>query len=70
MRPYSIETPPVRFGIDVLVCPECEGRCRVIACIDDPVVIRKILTHLGVPATSIQLHPARGPPQLEFVDAV
>ena len=58
------------FGIDVLACPQCEGRCRVIACIDDPVVIRKILTHLGLPATGVQLHPARGPPQLEFADAV
>jgi hypothetical protein len=47
------------FGIDVLACPQCEGRCRVIACIEDPVVIRKILTHLGLPATGIQLHPAR-----------
>ena len=42
----------------------------IIACIEDPVVIRKILTHLGLPATGIQLHPARGPPQLDFVDAV
>ncbi len=58
------------FGIDVLVCPECEGDCRVIACIDDPAVIRKILEHLGRPSGGIELHPARGPPQLEFVDAV
>ena len=58
------------FGIDVLVCPECQGHCRVIACIDDPAVIRKILEHLGRPSTGAHLHPARGPPQLEFVDAV
>ena len=58
------------FGIDVLVCPECEGDCRVIACIDDPAVIRKILEHLGRPSGGVELHPARGPPQLEFVDAV
>ena len=60
------------FGIDVLRCPECSGQCRVIACIDDPDVIRKILRHLGLPTQGTTLHPARGPPdrQLEFVDAV
>ncbi len=60
------------FGINVLTCPECSGQCRVIACIDDPDVIRKILRHLGLPTQGVHLQPARGPPdrQLEFVDAV
>jgi len=58
------------FGIDVLACPECEGRCRIIACIEDPVVFRKILAHLRLPATGVQLHPACRPPQLDFVGAV
>jgi hypothetical protein len=40
---------------------KCEGRCRVIACIEDPVVIQEILTHLGLPTTGVQLHLARGP---------
>jgi hypothetical protein len=60
------------FGINVLTCPECGGQCRVIACIEDPAVIRKILRHLGLPTQGATLHPARGPPdhQLDFVDVV
>ena len=37
------------FAVDVLACPRCGGRMRVVATIEDPVVIRKILTHLGLP---------------------
>jgi hypothetical protein len=36
------------FAVDVLVCPNCGGRMRVIATIDDPRVVRRILTHLGL----------------------
>jgi hypothetical protein len=32
------------FAVDVLACPRCGGRMRVVATIEDPVVIRKILT--------------------------
>ena len=42
------------FGIDVLRCPKCSSRMRLIATIEDPLVARKILEHLGL--------PARGPP--------
>ena len=34
------------FNIDVSTCPKCGGEARVIACIEDPVVIEKILNHL------------------------
>jgi hypothetical protein len=37
------------FAVDVLACPRCGGRMRVVATIEDRVVIRKILTHLGLP---------------------
>jgi len=37
------------FAIDVLACPECGGRLRFIAAINDHAVIRKILGHLGLP---------------------
>jgi uncharacterized protein YbaR (Trm112 family) len=36
------------FGIDMLVCPHCGGRLRLIATLHDPVVIRKILGHLAL----------------------
>ena len=34
------------FNIDIGTCRECGGSVRVIACIEDPVVINKILEHL------------------------
>jgi Putative transposase len=36
------------FAVDVLACPNCGGRMRVIATIDDPRIVRRILTHLGI----------------------
>jgi hypothetical protein len=30
------------FGIDIETCPACGGALRIIACIEDPVVIKKI----------------------------
>jgi len=37
------------FDLDVLACPRCGGRMRLLATIEDPQVIRKILAHLGLP---------------------
>ena len=45
------------FGIDVLACPHCGARLRLIATLHDPVVIRKILAHLG----RSQSGPSPGP---------
>jgi hypothetical protein len=36
------------FDIDVLRCPHCAGRMRLIATIEDPAVIARILAHLGL----------------------
>ena len=46
------------FAVDVFACARCRGRMRLVATIEDPVVIRKILTHLGLP-TEV---PAPRPP--------
>jgi hypothetical protein len=35
------------FNIDIKTCSECGGDVRIIASIEDPVVIQKILTHLN-----------------------
>lgn len=36
------------YEADPLVCPKCRGPMRVIALIEDPVVVRAILKHLGL----------------------
>jgi hypothetical protein len=45
------------FALDVLACPRCGGRMRVVATIEDPVVIRRILTHLGLPTAASAPRP-------------
>ena len=49
------------FAIDVLACPHCGGRLRLIATLHDPAVIRKILTHLGIAPSGPSPGPA--PPE-------
>src|SRR5437870_13042750 len=50
------------FDLDVLACPRCGGRMSLIATIDDPRVIRKILGHLGLPTEVPQPRPSHPPP--------
>ena len=38
------------FDLDLEHCPQCGGAFRIIAAIEAPAVIVKILTHLGLPA--------------------
>ena len=40
------------FNIDIETCSECGGDVKIIASIEDPAVIKKILTHLDDNATS------------------
>jgi hypothetical protein len=35
------------YEVDPLTCPKCHGLMRVIAVIEEPNVVRKILDHLG-----------------------
>ena len=45
------------YEVDPLICPRCAGPMRIIALIEQPAVIEKILAHLGLwPA------PAHSPP--------
>jgi len=37
------------FDLDVLACPRCGGRLRLIATVEDPLVIRRLLADLGLP---------------------
>jgi hypothetical protein len=46
------------FAIDVLACPVCHGRMKLIAFINSASVARRILTHLGLPTTGPPLAKA------------
>jgi hypothetical protein len=59
------------FGIDIETCRACGGALRIIACIEDPVVIKKILTHLDnkdASAEASRLPPCRAPPRAGLFD--
>ncbi len=51
------------FGMDVLVCPRCGGRLRLIALIEEAAVIDRILRHLGLPTQTPAPRAARAPPR-------
>ena len=66
--PYRDGTTHVIFEPldDIETCPACGGAVRIIACIEHPAVIEKILTHLDVKAADSEvprLPPCRAPPQ-------
>jgi hypothetical protein len=50
------------FGFDVLKCPRCGDRLELIALIEDPRVVRRILSHLGLATEVPAARPARSPP--------
>ena len=49
------------FDIDLEHCPQCGAQFRIIAAIEAPAVIVRILTHLGLPARAPPRAPARLP---------
>ncbi|MEE4217797.1 MAG: transposase [Xanthomonadales bacterium] len=50
------------FAIDIETCPECGGKLRVIACIEDPPLIAKILGHVQRRET-LSTNTPRAPPE-------
>ncbi len=36
------------FNIDITVCRYCQGRVRIIACIEDAQTINQILSHINI----------------------
>jgi hypothetical protein len=45
------------FEVDVLLCPHCLGKRRIVAFLDDPIIVHRILRHVG-------LDPEPRPPPL------
>jgi hypothetical protein len=59
------------FNIDIEICRECGGAVKVIADIEDLVVIRKIRDHLKEKdeyQDAFRLPERRGPPQTRLFD--
>ncbi len=50
------------FALDVLACPRCGGRLRLIALLEASAVTVRILRHLGLPDTVPPPLPSRAPP--------
>jgi hypothetical protein len=55
------------FGLDVLACPGCGGRLRLMAVIAQASVVERILRHLGLPTDRPEPQPGRAPPRSAFV---
>ncbi len=55
-RPSVPDSLPLPAPAD---CPECGGRLRLLATINDPAVIKKILGHVGLPTEAPTPIPAQ-----------
>ncbi len=47
------------FAIDITTYPQCGGPLTILAAIENPTVIVKILAHLGLPTHAPPKNPAR-----------
>jgi hypothetical protein len=50
------------FGVEVFSCPNCGGKRRLLAAIQDPDSIQRVLRSLGFSGEVPELAPARAPP--------
>ena len=61
------------FQIDIETCRKCGGAVKVIASIEDPAVVRKILAHLDDNVSSVApalLPECRAPPRGELLEGI
>ena len=59
------------FNIDIETCERCAGQVKIVACIEDPGVIERVLGHLKnkAPFTETAVLPKdRAPPQVRLFD--
>jgi len=52
------------FEVDVLACPSCDGRLRVLGEVTDPAMVRLVLDSLGMPTDAPRVARARDPTEL------
>jgi len=60
-RPWA-ELLERTFAVDVLVCPSCQGRMRLLAVVKNPVSIARYLAAAGELTEAPSRAPGRGPP--------
>ena len=53
------------FAVDVLECPACHGRMRILAAIRSPEAIRAILECLGLPSRAPPISAAELEPEVD-----
>jgi len=58
------------FEVDVLACPGCSGRLRVLGEVTDPPMVRLVLDSLGMPTDAPRVARARGPTEWLGEDVV
>jgi len=50
------------FAVDVLACPKCHGRMRLLALVQEPANAARFLAAMGEPTELPRRSPPRGPP--------
>jgi uncharacterized protein YbaR (Trm112 family) len=50
------------FGVDLLACPKCQGRLKLMAMVTDPASIARYLAAVGEATQVPRRTPSRGPP--------
>jgi hypothetical protein len=60
-RPWA-ELLKRTFGVDVLACPKCHGRTKLLAMVTEPASFARYLVGIGEPVDVPARSPNRGPP--------
>jgi len=60
-RPWA-ELLERTFAVDVLACPKCHGRMRLLAMVQDPANVTRFLAGVGEATDVPPRSPGRGPP--------
>jgi hypothetical protein len=60
-RPWA-ELLARTFAVDVLACPRCQGRMKLLGLVKNPAIISRTLATLGEATEVPQRSPGRGPP--------
>jgi len=64
-----VQYEKVSYEVDPLGCPKCFGAMRIIAFIEDPDVMKKILKHLGLWDVKRKPRPVANAPPIDVFPA-